>query len=140
MPEMKIKVKGPLFNTTRRVAALSTMRTRILDSVTKSAHKSVIGILQARIKNPTPYYWTQIRVDGTYVDRWRVTDGGHVVYNHWLEGTGSRNYPVTKFKGYHAWQLTYERVSRRAGKLAQTQVGRTVKRLGGHVTMAGEAE
>lgn len=141
--KVKITVKGPLFSTARRTAALAALKPRILDSVTKNALKSVSGILARRIKHPTPYYQLLIRQDVISDSRWQVTDGGGfggVVYNYWLEGTGSRNYPVTKFKGYHAWKLSYERVSRRAPKLAQTQVGRIVRRLGGRVTVAGEAE
>jgi hypothetical protein len=27
------------------------------------------------------------------------------VYGPWLEGVGSRNFPVTRFRGYHAFRV-----------------------------------
>lgn len=58
-------------------------------------------ILDQSIREPTPYYETQIilqRVQEDYV----VHDRG-IIYGPWLEGTSYRN-QVTRFKGYAAFR------------------------------------
>jgi hypothetical protein len=44
-----------------------------------------------------------------------VSDGGWSgpVYGPWLEGIGSRNAPVTRFRGYHAFRKASEALQRR---------------------------
>ncbi len=127
----RVNLKGSFFNAGIRKTAMRAMRVGILKSVTQFAFESVSSILAANIKNPTPIYQTLITIDGRLGDRWRVTDQGGVVYNYWLEGTGSRNFPVTSFRGYHAFQRAYEMTQRRAGAMAQIEVNRTIRRLGG---------
>lgn len=100
-------------------------------AVSEYAFQAVHGILATSLKNPTPVYQTTIIIDNRIDDRWEVTDQGAVVYNRWLEGTGSRNYPVTRFRGYHAFERAHEMTQRQAGKLAQVEIGRTVRKLGG---------
>jgi hypothetical protein len=132
-----VRLKGPLFDF-RRDAALVAMKREILESITGYAFRAVSRILKQKIRKPTPIYQTLIHVE-SYRDAnaWSVTDIGGVVYNHWLEGTGSRNYPVTKFKGYHAFSRAYALTERRAGSLAQVKVGKAVRKLGGKVTKDG---
>src|SRR5688572_24813417 len=50
------------------------------------------------LRRPTGYYQSQIGIRGA-PGGLEVTDSG-VVYGPWLEGTGSKNFPVTRFKGY----------------------------------------
>lgn len=74
----------------------------------------VHGLLNERIKEPTPYYEAQVtQARGgepaadyeSDVPPVVVHDRG-VIYGWWLEGIGSRNAPVTRFKGYHAFSET----------------------------------
>jgi hypothetical protein len=95
---VKVKIRGPIFSAVRREAILVRMRKNILTSITKNAYGGVTRILARRIKNPTPIYQTQIIVDDISDSLWKVTDQGLVVYNYWLEGIGSRNFPVTSFR------------------------------------------
>jgi hypothetical protein len=45
-----------------------------------------------------------------------VISDSRVVYGPWLAGVGSRNFPVTKFKGYDHWIKTrHELNSRKRG-------------------------
>ena len=136
----RIKFKGPLFNTMRREAILERMKTNILKSITKFVYNNIMRTLKRRIKKPTPIYWTHIRVDDREDELWRVTDDGIVVYNHWLEGTGSRNFPVTSFKGYHAFERAAEALEKRGMALAETQVRKAVKSLGGNKVAEGGDE
>ncbi|QMP84399.1 hypothetical protein HUN42_00021 [Streptomyces phage Dagobah] len=69
-------------------------------------------------KEPTGYYESHVRVRrefGAHV----VTDGGHSgpVYGPWLEGVGSRNFPATRFRGYHAFRKASEALQRRIGDM-----------------------
>lgn len=88
--------------------------TEILDAYVRDAVWDVASqglanvntTLNASIKEPTPYYETQTTVN------WGGFSGGAsaivhdrgVIYGWWLEGIGSRNFPVTSFKGYHAFE------------------------------------
>lgn len=134
----KVKIRGPIFNAERRETILKRMRENILKSITKFAFNNVSRIFARKIKNPTPIYQTHIRVDDRLDDLWRVTDDGIVVYNYWLEGIGSRNFPVTSFKGYHAWEQAGAATSKRALKLAETQVKKAVRSLGGNKATGSE--
>lgn len=54
--------------------------------------------MDASFKEQTGFYQSHVNV----AQRGRdlvVNDAG-VIYGFWLEGTGSRNFPVTRFKGY----------------------------------------
>lgn len=72
----------------------------------------VHDVLNASIQNPTPYYEVQIKQERgagegpegfeSDVTPVAVHDRG-VIYGHWLEGDGSRNSPVTSFRGYGAF-------------------------------------
>lgn len=68
---------------------------------------NVNTVLNASIQQPTPYYETQTTLN------WGAYSGGGasaivhdrgIIYGWWLEGIGSRNFPVTSFKGYHAFE------------------------------------
>lgn len=67
---------------------------------------NVNTVLNASIQHPTPYYETQTTLN------WGGSSGGvsaivhdrGIIYGFWLEGIGSRNFPVTSFKGYHAFE------------------------------------
>lgn len=133
----RVKLKGPLFRSAKRVEVMTKLKRNILNAITKNAFNSVTRILRQKIKNPTPIYQTQIMVDDREDNQWRVTDQGLVVYNYWLEGTGSRNFPVTKFKGYHAFERAYAIAEKRAAALAQTQVAKAVRSLGGTTNAGG---
>jgi hypothetical protein len=74
------------------------------------------------LRHPTGYYESRISVDrgrGGYV----VSDGG-VVYGPWLEGTGSRNSPVTRFPGYATFRRTKAIVDRDANRISRELLDR----------------
>lgn len=81
----------------------------LIDAVWDVAYQGlseVSTVLNASIQHPTPYYETQTTVN------WGAFSGGAsaivhdrgIVYGPWLEGIGSRNFPKTSFKGYHAFE------------------------------------
>jgi hypothetical protein len=98
--ESTVRVSGPLFDGTA-VREVHQFSLDAVDQVSQQAHAEWMTNLDESIKHPTPYYETQINIreeaPGTKV----VNDRG-VIYGWWLEGIGSRNAPVTRFRGYFA--------------------------------------
>lgn len=106
-----ITVSGPLFNagTTRRVVD------GFLDEATREVANQGLAnvqlLLDRSIRNPTPYYETQIVVQ-RMADSRVVHDRG-IVYGPWLEGTGSRN-RTTRFKGYASFRRATQQLQLQA--------------------------
>ena len=115
MEPITIKVSGPIFDG-RAQQAGHELTQAIVDRVANYALEQVQHNLDGSIKNPTPYYETQINVAGYMTDR-VVNDRG-VIYGPWLEGTGSRN-KTTRFKGYHAQRRARQEADRNAKRLAE---------------------
>jgi hypothetical protein len=91
-------------------------------AVALHAEELVQARLATVLKHPTGYYQSRIGIErgrGGYV----VTDGG-VVYGPWLEGTGSRNAPVTRFPGYATFRRTKALVDRDANRIANQLLDR----------------
>lgn len=101
----------------------------IVTAVSSHVLEGIHHRLDARIKNPTPYYETQIRVDRVADDEAVVNDTG-VVYGPWLEGTSSRN-QTTRFKGYHAFREAEAETTTRIDEIVAPHVARAVRTLGG---------
>ena len=78
-------------------------------------------------KEPTPYYETQV-ITERQNDDWVVHDSG-VIYGPWLNGTGSRNFPVTRFKGYPHWRWATRDTARRVRALVEPIVRRHLGKL-----------
>lgn len=125
--EIEVDVSGPLFDGRAQVAAREYVQQVELD-VAHQGYADVMGILNADIRHPTPYYETQITVQ-RQVNNLVVTDRG-VVYGPWLEGTGSRNFPVTSFAGYHAFRRATQQLRQQAPQIAQNTLRHYIDRMG----------
>jgi hypothetical protein len=79
--------------------------------------------LRRVLKNPTGYYQSHIQTQRV-MDWTEINDGGRIVYGPWLEGVGSRNYPVTRFKGYRTFRLVAQRMNAQAGAFAEKILAR----------------
>lgn len=77
----------------------------VAEAIADETQDVVLRKFNSRIRHQTPYYTTTIDTHEITSTRYSVRDNG-VIYNHWLEGDGSRNSPVTIFPGYHAWEET----------------------------------
>lgn len=120
--------KGPLLDG-RAERVVQEYRQDLEKVIARRAAKVVVSILKSRIRNPTPYYWNQIRavpVGG----HWEVVDG-NVIYGPWLEGVGSRNAPVTRFKGYHAFKLAGQTMDAQAGAIGEQHLRLYIPRIEG---------
>jgi hypothetical protein len=100
-----------------------------LDRIGDLAEDAVQQELDVVLVNPTGFYRSQIKAErrtGTGRTHYDVVvhDSG-VVYGPWLAGTGSRNAPVTRFKGYTHWRKAAQRIE----KLAKDTIVGTLRQL-----------
>lgn len=80
-------------------------------------------ILDQSIRNPTPYYETQLIVEpeaGGYV----VHDRG-IIYGPWLEGVSARN-QATRFKGYAAFRKARQVMEIKTAEIMQRELDRVI--------------
>lgn len=80
------------------------------------------------LKHPTGYYEAHI----TTIRRGltRVIHDGGVIYGPWLEGTGSRNFPVTRFKGYSTFRRVKQALQVKALPIAERALPSYLRRMG----------
>jgi hypothetical protein len=124
---VSVSASGPLFD--GRASAMITRWTREGgEEIAQWAEQEVHRVLHQVLRHPTGYYESHVRIDRRSPDRFDITDGG-VVYGPWLEGTGSRNAPVTRFKGYGTFRRVQQRVEARADRMMQAVLDRHVREL-----------
>lgn len=130
MPGFDIRVnvnsRGPMFDG-RAQRALHDYKDQIDYRVATEAENLVLEHLGRSIKVRTPYYETRVGVERAGRG-YEVTDHG-VVYGPWLEGTGSRNYPVTRFRGYRAFSRARALIQQRAPGIARRLLARYTARM-----------
>lgn len=94
---------GPFFE--RRDQIMKTIVADLEDEVAKFGRGIVLFNLVSQIKDPTPIYWTRLFVErNSEGGGWAIHDDYNIVYGPWLEGVGSRNAPVTRFRGYASFR------------------------------------
>lgn len=123
MPEIDVSTRGPMFDGRARRAA-SAYVNRLERDLAQEGVRIVRDELHKVLKHPTGYYESNIRVERGAV----VTDGG-VVYGPWLAGTGSRNFPVTRFQGYPHWLRAVARLRSRKRGIAERLLRRYIGRM-----------
>lgn len=124
-----VTMSGPLFDM-RAEHDVREFITEALDQVAAQASSNVHTNLDTSIRHPTPYYETQIRTERVDEDTRSVNDRG-IIYGPWLEGTGSRNSPVTRFPGYHSFSRARTLLESQIPRLIERSVRRMVERLNG---------
>lgn len=102
---------GPLFDGRARRAVDDFTDELEMDGA-EWAMADIKRTFHARFKHPTGVYESHVRISNLMGDP-VVNDGGRIKYGPWLEGVGSRNFPVTRFRGYHAFRLAAQRLDRR---------------------------
>ena len=78
------------------------------------------GAVESFRTHPTWRWENELAITNVSYGRRLVYDT--VVYNRWLEGVGSRNYPVTRFRGYWMWRRGTERLRAEAPLIAEEQI------------------
>lgn len=82
------------------------------------------GEMHRVFRNPTGYYESRC----TVVDGNKIWDN-RVIYGPWLAGIGSRNFPVTKFKGYDHWTVTRDKLNARKQGIGERLLRRYTGRM-----------
>lgn len=124
---INVDPRGPLFDGRAEKAVADACDTSEKRIATLGA-----ALLRARMnsvfKKQTPFYRFKV-VARELAPGWQITDQGATVYNYWLEGEGSRNYPVTRFRGYHPFRLTSQDLDKRAKVIAESVVVEYVRKV-----------
>jgi hypothetical protein len=126
---VEIRFEGPLFDG-RAERAMAEACDDAREDVTAYAEERVLMGTSASFKTRTPYYETRIETTRVSSDVDLVHDND-VIYGAWLEGVGSRNYPETRFKGYHHWRMAKQAVAQRGPQIAEIAVERRLPEMGG---------
>ena len=129
MPSAKVEFKGPFFESGRRNAVMRKLERDTQDEIDRYALDLIDALLVAVLKHPTGYYQSRIRAHRSTTHT--IIDDSRVVYGPWLEGTGSRNYHVTRFRGYHTFRRAGQILPEKAHAIARRNVSRAVRELGG---------
>lgn len=123
-----MELNGPLFDGQAAIAVAD-----MCDEIEREVSDEGVRVVRARLgvvlKNPTGHYDSRIttRPHGTGTD---VT-GESVIYHWWLEGVGSRNFPVTRFKGYRTFEIATGLLQSRAASVAERVMSPYLDRMGG---------
>ena len=125
MYQVDVEVRGPLFDG-RTQAALQAGMADAVWEVAKTG-RGMLGIEYIRtFKNPTGYYESRTEADRVS-DELAVIHDNDVIYGPWLEGIGSRNYPVTRFKGYHNWRRVTQMLEKAAKPIAEKVISQHLR-------------
>jgi hypothetical protein len=124
---VNVNASGPMFDgRAQRAAAQYCDQANY--AVATRAEDMVRERLGTVLQHPTGYYLSHIRVERSSRGGYEVNDGG-IIYGPWLEGTGSRNAPVTRFRGYSTFRRTKALIDRQAHGIAQRLLRRHVGRM-----------
>ena len=113
--DVQVRTSGPLFDG----RAERALREYIDEAEERIAGRGV-GVLRGHLnrvlKTQTPYYRTRIAAKRRGSDM--VIHDNMVIYGPWLAGLGSRNFPVTRFRGYDHLPRATEDIQRAAPDIA----------------------
>ena len=129
--EISVSHHGPFFNDPARKSITHAGIDQVHRDIAKEG-ENMVGLQLIRVlKHPTGRYEAHIRHEriGTYTSR--VSDGGRIVYGPWLEGVGSRNFPVTRFKGYFTFRKVTPKLQAKAASIAKRALRPFIARLNG---------
>jgi hypothetical protein len=128
MPQDPVTATGPLFDGSWR-GILTSFEDAAVREISKVGHDDVGKELIRVIKKPTGFYESNIRYER--IDKLKsLVHDNNVIYGPWLEGKGSRNYPVTRFKGYKTFQRMTRPLQQKAVAIAVGVLPEYLRRLG----------
>lgn len=126
MADVDIHKSGPVFDG-RANMAIDDFVDAAEKEIADRGKEALIAADHRSFKHETGAYTSRIHVTmdrGSHV----ITDGG-VVYGPWLEGTGSRNAPVTRFRGYHNAEEVAAKLQEEAVSIAEEILPRYISRM-----------
>lgn len=128
MINVRVQAHGPLFDG-RLDRAIQQAVDEAEEEIATMGADHLKGDLGAPpFQNPTGWYASHI-TQKRFGSLWVVQDSG-VIYGPWLAGTGSRNWPVTRFKGYNHWRRLTVYLNKIAKPVTEKIIARALARLG----------
>lgn len=124
---------GPAFNGMAEHQVGEFLREAVWE-ITKEA-RGDLGVQFIRVfREPTGYYESRVEavrpIETPAGPVGRVHDNS-VIYGWWLEGISSRNFPVTRFRGYYSFRLVTQHVQRKAANIAERALEPFLRRMNG---------
>ncbi len=113
-----VDTSGPMFNGLAREAVVAYAH-EVTGVVAREGKVMVKDRLHQVLKHPTGFYESRIRAYNQGA-LGAVIIGDNVIYGAWLEGVGSRNSPVTRFKGYRTFRVVGQALDHLAGGIAES--------------------
>ena len=134
-----VQLSGPVLEG-RGPQILATWMRSHLDDIARFGQDAVRTELDVVLQNPTGFYrsqiaaWVQAAPPSPLIRGGRaqqvVIHDSFVIYGPWLSGTGSRNAPVTRFRGYNHWRKAAQRIERLAQAATVGTLRQLMKKLG----------
>jgi hypothetical protein len=120
----RIHTQGPIFDA-RAERIFADFSEDLEEEGAEWALADIRRTFHTRFKQPTGYYESHVHISNTALGT-AVEDGGAngPVYGPWLEGVGSRNAPVTRFRGYHAFRSAANRLQQRIENMGERLMNR----------------
>lgn len=123
-----VDASGPLFRRGYAEQVIKQLADEATLKIAGVGKADVDATLHRVLKHPTGYYQAHIAI--RQFAGAAVIHDSKVIYGRWLEGVGSRNYPVTRFKGYRTFRDVHARLEAKAGEIAGHVLRQYVRRLG----------
>ncbi|MFK0140716.1 hypothetical protein [Streptomyces murinus] len=124
---VNFQLKGPIVEG-HGALAIRRMTAVAVEEIADYTHHEVLMQLVKVLREPTGYYESRIVKERVSVESYSINDS-NVIYGPWLEGIGSRNYPVTKFEGYHTFRIVRNRMLQKAAVIAEAAILRQMGEL-----------
>lgn len=118
---------GPLFRHGYAELVIKSYLDEATLKVAGVGKADVDATLHRVLQHPTGYYQAHIAI--RQFAGAAVIHDSKVIYGRWLEGVGSRNYPVTRFKGYFTFKQVHGRLEAKAGEIAGHVLHQYLRRL-----------
>ena len=127
--DVKVSSSGPLFDG-RAAADLDQGLDDWKKNIATIGASMVRSDMDAHFKVQRPYYRLTVTASATPPD-WKISDHGSAIYNYWLEGIGSRNFPKTRFRGYSSFRRMTQAINARAVSIGQPIIAKWVAKING---------
>lgn len=108
-------------------AGMTELIVDLTGAVADTALDTWRGNLDRNIRVNQGHYVSETRV--TRTDDAAIVNDGTSVYGPWLEGTGSRNDPVTRFKGYDSARDAAAAINEKTDEIGAPVVARFVEAM-----------
>jgi hypothetical protein len=122
-----VKLSGPFFRPGYAEQVIKAYCDEVPLKVAGVGKADVDATLHRVLQHPTGYYQSMIAVRH-FIGAAVIYDQ-RVIYGRWLEGVGSRNFPVTRFRGYHTFRDVGARLDDKAEEIAGHVLHQYVRRL-----------